>query len=72
LVHWEGTTNEDRIWELESHLKNAPDAIHDFYNENPLAPRKLQMARALFDTLFTPYENNTETPEVWSSLEVEP
>ena len=39
LVSWEGYEADQDSWEPEGHLKNAPDAVEDFHNLHPQAPR---------------------------------
>ena len=70
LVHWKGYEEHECTWEPASNLKNAPSIVELFYQENPSAPRKLCMAQADFDSLFTPIpENLTVCDTQFCSLE---
>jgi hypothetical protein len=40
LVHWKGYPDEDETWEPRSNLSNASEAIEDFYQKNPDAPKR--------------------------------
>jgi hypothetical protein len=71
LVKWEGYTDENNSWEPEDNCRNSADAIHDFYNKYPNAPRRI--ARMQYENLeFRPYQNFT-VPDYHtiSRLEVE-
>lgn len=39
LVDWKGFGPEERSWEPEENLENAPEAVADFYRRYPNAPR---------------------------------
>ena len=41
LVRWTGCGEGEDTWEPAKNLKNAPDAIDDFYKRHPGAPKKL-------------------------------
>jgi len=58
LVHWKGYEEHERTWEPLSNLKNSPLVVERFYRENPSAPRKLRMAQADFDSLFSRISEN--------------
>jgi hypothetical protein len=71
LVKWEGYTDENNSWEPEDNCRNARDAIRDFYDKYPNAPRRI--ARMQYENLkFRPYQNFT-VPDYHtiSRLEVE-
>ena len=53
LVHWKGYSDEDRTWEPKGNLANASEAIRDFHQSKPSAPRSLNMSQADFYSLFT-------------------
>ena len=58
LVRWEGTTAEEDSWEPAGALKNAPDAVMDFHNSHPEAPRRI--GATVFAALqWRPLENYT-------------
>ena len=44
LVQWKGYPLEDSTWEPESNVKNAAEAIADFYQAHPGAPRHIQVS----------------------------
>jgi len=58
LVHWKGYEEHERTWEPSSNLKNSPLVVERFYQENPSALRKLHMAQADFDSLFSRIPKN--------------
>jgi len=58
LVHWKGYEEHERTWEPLSNLKNSPLVVECRYQENPSAPRKLCMAQANFNSLFSPIPKN--------------
>jgi len=39
LIKWKGTTEVENSWEPQKNLTNAPDAIREFHNKHPEAPR---------------------------------
>jgi hypothetical protein len=39
LVKWKGYPIDENTWEPSSSLTNCPDALHDFYDQYPDAPR---------------------------------
>lgn len=39
LIHWKGFPREENEWKKASELTNAPDAIKDFHQRHPMAPR---------------------------------
>ena len=53
LVHWKGYDESERTWEPASNLKNSPEIVEQFHASHPSAPRRLRMAQADFDSLFT-------------------
>ncbi|KAH7916842.1 hypothetical protein BV22DRAFT_1027334 [Leucogyrophana mollusca] len=61
-------------WEPESHLENAWEAVRDFYQARPSAPRKLRgISTELFASMFKAAPDSlTESCPIWSCLEVEP
>jgi hypothetical protein len=71
LVKWDGYTEENNSWELEANCSSVPNAIRDFYNKYPNAPRRI--VRMQYKQLkFRPYENFTvPNYHTISRLEVE-
>ena len=53
LVHWKGYDESERTWEPVSNLRNSPEIVEQFHASHPSAPRRLRMAQADFDSLFT-------------------
>jgi len=39
LVHWKGYADDDDSWEPLSNLSNAKEAIDEFHDSNPQAPK---------------------------------
>ena len=74
LVKWEGYTEEHNSWQPVGNLEHAQEYITEFHRMHPAAPRKLKaLTTDVFNAIFKfrPYENFTDTPEVYSRLEVE-
>ena len=61
LIHWKGYPEEERTWEPAGNLTHAKEAIADFHQMKPQAPRKLQMTYLDFLSLFWKQEDVTET-----------
>jgi len=58
LIKWTGTNSAENSWEPDKNLANAPEAISDFHNKHPEAPRRLRAA--LFKGMpWRPLENYT-------------
>ena len=62
LVHWKGYDKSERTWELVSNLKNSPEVIGQFHKSHPSAPRRLRMAQADFNSLFSSMPGNLCDP----------
>src|SRR6202023_2200998 len=71
LVKWSGYTDDYNSWEPELNLENAAQAIADFHQAHPSAPRKLS-PNTFAGLIFKTYENVTEpNTNAVSRLEVE-
>jgi len=58
LVKWTGTNSAENSWEPDRNLANAPEAIRDFHNRHPEAPRRIRAA-AFKNITWKPLENYT-------------
>ena len=53
LVHWKGYDESERTWEPVANLRNSLEIVEHFHASHPSAPRRLRMAQADFDSLFS-------------------
>src|SRR5438128_3198715 len=58
LIHWKGYDESERTWEPVSNLKNSPKIVEQFHKSHPSAPRRLRMATADFNSLFSSMPDN--------------
>ena len=58
LVKWMGTNSSENSWEPDKNLKNAPEAIQEFHDRHPEAPRRLRMT-TFKEISWKPLENYT-------------
>src|SRR3954465_5264238 len=56
LIKWKGYPLEERSWEPEDALTNAPQVVKRFHQEHPSAPSRMD----IHTLTFVPYENFTE------------
>ncbi|KAH0826948.1 hypothetical protein J3R83DRAFT_4575, partial [Lanmaoa asiatica] len=62
LVHWREYDETGRTWESADIINTTPLAVADFHKKNPSAPCKLRGLTVFsFASLFSPFENFTET-----------
>ena len=62
LVHWKGYDESKRTWEPVSNLTNSSEIVEQFHNSHPSAPRRLHMAQADFNSLFSLMPGNLCNP----------
>lgn len=73
LVKWEGYTDEWNNWNKPEDMQHAQEAIDEFHQKYPSAPRRIYfMKKDHFKLAFKPYINFTNTPDdLFSRLETE-
>ena len=62
LVKWKGYPHEECTWEPLKNLEKSKDAIKEFHQKHPSAPRRIS-ALTFHSLKFRPYENLTELPD---------